>query len=89
MRRAAKVDATQQAIVDALRRCGVAVAVLGQPLDLLVCCKGITSLVECKSPGGTFTKAQAEFMSIWPGTVHVVRTPEEAVRAILGPEVMR
>lgn len=88
-RRAAKIDATQTAIVEALRRCGVAVECIGKPLDLLVCHRGSTSLMECKSHGGSFTKAQVEFIERWPGTVHVCKTPDEALRAVLGEECMR
>lgn len=84
------MDANQQAIVDALRACSVKVYVLGKPLDLLVCCRGVTSLVEIKNPDGKdeFTADQVKFIEEWPGTIHVVRTPEEAVRAVLGEEVM-
>lgn len=89
MRRAAKIDATQTAIVEALRAIGVSVEIIAKPVDLLVCCRGETSLIECKSPGGSFTKDQAEFLSRWPGKVHVCRTPDEAIRAVLGEEVMR
>jgi hypothetical protein len=35
VRRAAKVDSTQAAIVDGLRRMGVRVEIIGQPVDLL------------------------------------------------------
>ena len=35
MRRAAKVDSTQADIVDGLRRAGVRVEIIGQPVDLL------------------------------------------------------
>lgn len=88
MRRAAKIDATQTAIVDALRRCGVQVESIGKPLDLLVTHRGRTLLIECKSPGGSFTKDQAEFMAYWTGEVHVCKTPDEALRAVLGEKVM-
>lgn len=91
MRRAAKVDANQEAIVERLRECSVKVWVLGKPLDLLVCCRGVTSLVEVKNPDGKdeFTPDQVRFIEEWPGTIHIVRTPEEAVRAVLGDEAMR
>lgn len=95
MRRAAKVDANQQAIVDRLRECSVSVEIIGKPVDLLVCCRGETSLMECKSErptseGGSngLTKDQVEFIARWPGKIHVVRTPDEAVRAVLGEQVM-
>lgn len=90
MRRAAKVDANQSAIVDALRRIGAQVEVLGKPLDLLVDHRGKTSLIEVKNSDGKdqLTVAQVEFIARWTGPVYVVRSPEEAVRAVLGEEVM-
>jgi hypothetical protein len=86
MRRAARNDATQDAIVEALRACSVSVEIIRKPVDLLICCRGETSVMECKSPGGSFTKEQAEFLSRWPGKIHVCRTPEEALRAVLGEQ---
>lgn len=95
MRRAARADKNQAAIVDALKRVGVSVEVIGKPVDLLLCCRGETSLMEVKNPERTsddpesrWTKAQVEFIARWPGKVHVARTPEEAVRLALGEEVM-
>ena len=101
MRRAAKIDLTQPAIVEALTRIGVAVEFIGKPLDLLVHSKafcphchgelpkGKTELMECKDPSregwkDEFTKAQVEFIARWPGVIHVARSPEEAVRLVLG-----
>lgn len=86
MRRAAKVDANQDGIVSALRRCGVSVEVIGKPLDLLVCCRGETSLVEVKNSDGRdeLTKSQVEFIARWPGKIHIARSEEEALRLVLG-----
>jgi hypothetical protein len=62
MRRAARVDATQEAIVSALRAAGAYVWVIGLPVDLLVGYKNHTFLVECKSgPRKRLTKLQADF----------------------------
>lgn len=82
------MDGSQPAIVEALRRCGAWVLHLhtvgqGCP-DLLVWNRGKYILVECKSPGEKINKQQAEFIAECPGEVHVVRTPEEALRAVLG-----
>lgn len=86
MRRAAKTDHTQAAIVDALRKIGVSVEYIKKPVDLLVCHWGVTSLMEIKNRDGKdrLTKDQVEFIARWPGVVHVVYTPEEAIRALLG-----
>lgn len=88
MRRAAKIDLTQNAIVDALRKVGVSVEVIGKPVDLLICHKGETALMECKSAEGRLTKDQVEFIARWPGKVHVAYDEHEAVAMVLGPEVM-
>lgn len=89
MRRAARVDVNQAEIVDALRKVGVSVEVIKLPVDLLVCHRGETSLMEVKTEDGGFTKYQVEFLSRWPGKVFVVRSAEDAVAQILGPDVMR
>lgn len=89
MRNAARTDSNQVDIVDGLRKCGIAVEYIKKPLDLLVCCRGETSLVEIKSEDGRFTKDQVEFMARWPGKIHVVKSLDEALRALLGEEVMR
>lgn len=95
MRHAARTDSNQAAVIDALKKVGVSVEIIGQPFDLLVCCRGETSLMEVKNPERTsenpesrLTKGQIEFIARWPGKIHVVRTPEEAVRAVLGEKVM-
>lgn len=88
MRRAARIDSTQQAIVERLRECSVTVEIIGKPVDLLVCHKGETMLLECKGVDGRLTKDQVEFIARWPGKIHIVYTPDEAVRAVLGEEVM-
>lgn len=96
MRRAAKVDLSQNEIVKALRKCGFEVLFIGKPLDLLVANRHRTFLLECKterptSEGGShgFTKEQTEFLAMWPGEWHVVKTPEQAIAAAVGKEAMR
>ena len=89
MRRAAKVDANQQAIVDALRACAIHVEVLGKPVDLLASHRGIWHVLECKNEEGKnmLTADQVKFIARSQGPVHIVRTPDEAVRAVLGDAV--
>lgn len=88
MRRAAKVDENQSLIVKALRAIGAAVYPLhrvgGGCPDLLVHGKQRTFLMEIKTRGETINKAQAEFIAKWPGEIHIVYTPEEAIRAVTG-----
>ncbi len=90
MRRAAKVDANQQAIVDRLRACGVHVEIVGKPVDLLCSHRNIWHIVEVKNEEGKnqLTADQVKFIARSQAPIHIVRSPEEAVRAILGAEVM-
>jgi hypothetical protein len=84
MRRAARVDATQEAIVSALRAAGAYVWVIGLPVDLLVGYKNHTFLVECKSgPRKHLTKLQTDFFENWSGsTLARIDCPEAALRMI-------
>jgi len=84
MRRAARVDATQEAIVSALRAAGAYVWVIGLPVDLLVGYKGHTFCVEVKSgPSKRLTKLQADFFENWSGsTLARIDSPEAALRMI-------
>lgn len=89
MRHALRVDDCQQSIVDALRKAGVAVEVVGRPLDLLCAVRGPEGswrslLLEAKDDDGRLTKAQIEFLARWPGEAHVVHGPIEALKACFG-----
>lgn len=95
MRYGARTDKNQAAIIDALKKVGVAVEIIGKPVDLLICCRGETSLMEIKNPDRTsdapesrLTKDQIEFIDRWPGKIHIVRSEEEAVRAALGEKAL-
>lgn len=87
-RRAARVDANQDAIVSALRAAGATVLPIGQPVDLLVGHRGVTLLLEVKNPKSRYGKAganenQREFMDAWRGgPVSLVDGPESALRAL-------
>ena len=88
--RAKRADATQPAIVEALRKIGAWVLHLhtvgqGCP-DLLIWNRGRYLFLECKVPGETINKQQAEFIATCPGEIHVVRSPEEAIEAVIGKE---
>jgi hypothetical protein len=84
MRYAARVDATQEQIVSALRAAGAYVWIIGLPVDLLVGYKNHTFLVECKSgPRKRLTGLQADFFENWGGsTLCRVDTPEAALQMI-------
>ena len=84
MRYAARVDATQEQIVSALRAAGAYVWIIGLPVDILVGYKGHTFLVECKSgPKKKLTKLQEDFFKNWTGgTLARIDGPEAALRMI-------
>jgi hypothetical protein len=93
LRRAARIDATQPAIVKALRADGCYVWIIGIPVDLMAGKDGKTHLFEVKTLTGKRnpkpserTKLQIDFMDNWNGSpVHIVCTPEEALEVIRGP----
>lgn len=71
MRRAAKRDTSEPAIVSALIQCGFSVYRLNQPVDLLVGHRGKNFLVECKTGHKGYGKAlngnQQDFNDQWRG----------------------
>lgn len=83
MRRAARVDATQAAIVSALRAAGCQVWIIGLPVDLLAGKNGNTVLVEVKTAKGKYTPLQEAFMAEWTGgPVATVRDVEGALTLV-------
>jgi Holliday junction resolvase len=86
MRRAAKIDATQDAIVSALRAAGASVQSLatvgnGCP-DLLCAIRGQNVLFECKTGNKEPNELQKRWHIEWRAPVYVVRSPDDALRAI-------
>lgn len=84
MRYAARVDANQAAIVQALRDAGAYVWVLGLPVDLLVGYKNHTFLVEVKTTSKKrLTELQTGFFEKWiGGTLVRIDSPEAALRML-------
>jgi hypothetical protein len=84
MRRAARVDANQTAVVSALRAAGAYIWIIGLPVDLLVGYKGHTFLVEIKNgPKKRLTALQEDFFKNWSGsTLARIDGPEAALRMI-------
>lgn len=87
----AKADANQKHIVAALRGIGAKVVpthTVGQGFpDLVVTYGGRTLLLEVKDPTQPkhrheLTPAQKEFHAAWTGEIHIVFTPEDAVRIV-------
>lgn len=80
MRRAARVDANQAAIVSALRSAGCKVWIIGLPVDLLAGKNGKTILVEVKTAKGSYTPLQQAFLTEWNGgPVATIRDVEGAL----------
>jgi hypothetical protein len=89
MRHALRRDDCEAEIVKALRAAGVAVEVVGRPLDLACAVRAQNGswrhvYLECKDDDGRLTKAQVEFINRWPGEIHIVRSPSEALKACFG-----
>jgi|TARA_R110000823_G_scaffold226788_1_gene354322 hypothetical protein len=90
MRRAAKVDANQAAIVSALRDAGASVWVIGLPVDLVIGVAGTTALAEVKTLTGkrnpkpaSYTPLQQAFMTTWAGgPVATLTDVEGALRLV-------
>ena len=84
-RRMTRPDANQQPIVDALRSCGVHVWPIGQPCDLLTYYRHCWLPLEIKRPSSRPRKDQAAQNEFLAQTLcPVVRTPQEALQAVLG-----
>ena len=84
MRRAARIDANQEAVVIALRAAGAYVWIIGLPVDLLVGYKNHTMLMEIKAgPKKRLTALQQDFFYKWGGgTLVRVDGPEAALAAL-------
>lgn len=82
MRRAAKRDDNEEAIVDALRQMGASVTRLSQKgvPDLLIGARGCTYLAEIKERKGKLTPDQMAWQTDWRGSeVAVLRSVDQAV----------
>ena len=86
MRYGAKVDANQPAIVAALRKAGAtlqSLAAIGDGCpDILAAFRGQMYLMEIKSGTKQPKPEQTKWHAEWHAAVHVVRTEDEALRAI-------
>ena len=85
-RRAARTDANQQHIIDALRKAGATVQPLhtvgaGCP-DLLVGYRARNFMIEVKLPKETLNPLQRVWFEGWKGQACVAHTAEEALLSI-------
>ena len=86
-RYAARTDSNQKEIVDALRKIGCQVEVIGKPVDLLVSLRGYNFLIECKLRGSKNRRdqqAQRDWVRAWndTGQCRVVTSAEEAIQLV-------
>lgn len=84
-RYAAKRDANEKEIIKALKQVGASVyQISGEGVsDLLVGFRGATYLLETKQKSGRLTDPQKYFLETWRGgTIAIVRTVDEALKAI-------
>ena len=80
MRYAAKRDATEESIVQALELAGCLVLKLDR-FDLLVKRGTKLYMIDCKSPGGRPTLSQEKLIAYgWP--LHYAETPEAALEIV-------
>ena len=86
MRRAARIDTNQPAIVAALEAIGAHVYYIKRPVDLLVGFRRRNILLEVKNKNGrdALTPDQIEFFNTWPGEKHIVYDTNEAIHAVAG-----
>lgn len=86
MRRAAKVDAGQTAIVEALRAAGAFVqstAAVGAGCpDLLASYRGRWYVIECKEPGGKLTPKQKDWHRDATAPVHLAYSADDALMIV-------
>ena len=79
--RAAKVDANQPEIVDALRKAGATVDIVAlKPYDLVVGVRGRVYLLEIKTKSGKLRDSQKAFRKEWRGHYAIVMSAEQALR---------
>jgi hypothetical protein len=76
-----QLDANHGAIREGLEAVGATVDGKG-PLDLLVGFRGANYLLEVKTAKGKLRPSQERFMARWRGQAIVVRTLDEALKAI-------
>jgi Holliday junction resolvase len=91
MRKAAKIDDNQKAIVNVLRQIGASVQSLaatgkGVP-DLLVGYHGINYLMEVKDGDKVLSKQkltidQEHWHNLWRGSVYIVKSVDEALKIL-------
>lgn len=88
MRRAAKRDVNERAIIEALRSIGATVYQMDEPCDLLVGFRNQTILIEIKNPKNYYGKKglnvnQQNFLDKWRGGLFLTITSIDEVLQIM------
>lgn len=83
-RHAAKRDKNEPEIIEALAAAGASYLRIsvGGGSDLVVSYRGVNYLLEVKSSKGKLTPMQEEFMLYWDGPYEIVRSVDDALKAI-------
>lgn len=81
-RKAATRDENESEIVEALRKAGAQVEYLSLPCDLLVRFRGVVQVLEVDGITKNRKRAQKQLDFIREWSVPLVKTPEQALRAI-------
>ena len=87
LRYAAKRDANEAEIVEALRKAGCTVEIVDQPCDLLVGRARLNYMLEVKDGAKALsarrlTDKERKFHATWTGQIAIVESAEEALRAV-------
>lgn len=83
-RYAKRTDATQKAIVAALRAIGVKVWIISKPVDLLTLYRGRWQPIECKPIKRKRNDQETQDEFLKDTATPVCRTPEAAIAAVMG-----
>jgi hypothetical protein len=83
-RYAKRTDATQKAIVEALRKVGVKVWIISEPCDLLTLYRGVWRPIECKPVKRKRNDQEKQTEFLKDTATQVCRTPEAAIAAVTG-----
>lgn len=72
-------DGNTAPIVDAWRKAGATVELIGRPVDVLIGYHGRNFLAEIKTPRGKLRASQTAFLERWRGQVTIIRSVDEAL----------
>ena len=68
-----------------MRDLGIKVYLIGRPVDALVTCYGVATLLEIKTPSGSVKRTQIAFLGAYEAPCGIVTTVKEALRLAYHP----